>query len=469
MEENKMAAEPISSLMVKMGAPIVLSMMLQALYNIVDSAYLSNMKEAGEQALTALGLSFPVQLLMIAIAVGTGVGVNALIANALGQGNRKRASLAVGNAVTLGIIISVVFILFGIFGVEWYTNSQNVGNTLDPIVIAMANDYLKINCIVSCGIVFFSIFEKVIQATGRSLYSTIAQITGAVVNIVMDPIMIYGWLGCPEMGVSGAAWATVLGQIVSAIMVIAFHLRLDAEIDNQKEYLKLDGTIVKNIYKIGLPAIISQALLTVMTYGLNIILGSMIEVGENAVTVYGLYCKIQQLIIFASVGMRDVITPIVSFNMGSKNMARVKEGIHYGLIYTAGLMIIGTVVIELFASQITEFFSLSNTTYNMCVDCMRIVSMGFLFAGLCTAFQGIFQGIGRGVEPLLIALGRQVVFLLPVAYILSKMVHGYSDSSIIWWAFMVAEVCTSVMSLFMYHRAMKKLDTKEYAYKTKQA
>lgn len=469
MQENKMAVEPIGPLMMKMGTPIVLSMMLQALYNIVDSAYLSNMKEAGEQALTALGLSFPVQLLMIAIAVGTGVGVNALIANALGQGNQKRASRAVGNAVTLGIVISIVFIIFGVFGVEWYTNSQNVSNSLDPIVVAMANDYLRINCIVSFGIVFFSIFEKVIQATGRSFYSTVAQVTGAVVNIVMDPIMIYGWLGCPEMGVSGAAWATVLGQIVSAIMVVGFHLRLDHEIENRKEYLKLDANIVKNIYKIGLPAIISQALLTVMTYGLNIILGSMNDIGENAVTVYGLYCKIQQLIIFASVGMRDVITPIVSFNVGSKNYHRVKEGIRYGLLYTSVLMIIGTVVIELFASNITQFFSLSDMTFNMCVDCMRIVSLGFLFAGLCTAFQGVFQGIGRGIEPLVIALGRQVVFLLPVAYLFSKMVTGYENSSMIWWAFLIAETITLLVTIAMYQHAIRNMQVDEKAFQEKHA
>lgn len=464
-----MAVEPIGPLMMKMGTPIVLSMMLQALYNIVDSAYLSNMKEAGEQALTALGLSFPVQLLMIAIAVGTGVGVNALIANALGQGNQKRASRAVGNAVTLGIVISIVFIIFGVFGVEWYTNSQNVSNSLDPIVVAMANDYLRINCIVSFGIVFFSIFEKVIQATGRSFYSTVAQVTGAVVNIVMDPIMIYGWLGCPEMGVSGAAWATVLGQIVSAIMVVGFHLRLNREIENRKEYLKLDANIVKNIYKIGLPAIISQALLTVMTYGLNIILGSMNDIGENAVTVYGLYCKIQQLIIFASVGMRDVITPIVSFNVGSKNYHRVKEGIRYGLLYTSVLMIIGTVVIELFASNITQFFSLSDMTFNMCVDCMRIVSLGFLFAGLCTAFQGVFQGIGRGMEPLVIALGRQVVFLLPVAYLFSKMVTGYENSSMIWWAFLIAETITLLVTIAMYQHAIRNMQVDEKAFQEKHA
>lgn len=469
MEENKMAVEPVGSLMLKMGTPIVLSMMLQALYNIVDSAYLSNMKEAGEQALTALGLSFPIQLLMIAIAVGTGVGVNALIANALGQQNRKRASIAVGNAVTLGIIISIVFIIFGVFGVEWYTNSQNVSNTLDPIVVAMANDYLRINCIVSFGIVFFSIFEKVVQATGRSLYSTIAQVSGAVVNIVMDPIMIYGWLGCPEMGVKGAAWATVLGQIVSAVMVIGFHLHLDKEIDNKKEYLKPDLSIIKNIYKIGLPAIISQALLTVMTYGLNIILGSLPDIGENAVTVYGLYCKIQQLIIFAAVGMRDVITPVVSFNVGSRNIARVREGIRYGLIYTSVLMIAGTLIIEVFASPITTFFSLSDITFNMCVECMRIVSLGFLFAGLCTAFQGIFQGIGRGVESLVIALGRQVVFLLPVAYVFSKMITGYENSSIIWWAFLIAETLTLLVTIGMYQHAIKHVQIEEKAFQTKHA
>lgn len=463
-EENiKMASQPVGRLMASVGIPIVLSMMLQAVYNIVDSAYLSNMKEAGEEALTALGLAFPVQLLMVAIAIGTGVGTNALLSKSLGQGKKEKASLAAGNAIFMGIIIFIAFLIFGFLGVPAYVNSQNAGGNISNTVISMTIDYLQICCCISLGIVFFSIYEKMLQATGRSLYSTIAQIIGAVVNILLDPILIYGWFGVPEMGVKGAAYATVIGQIVSAILVFIFHMKLNVEIYKNLKYLKPKASVLKEIYTIGLPAIISQALLTVMTYGLNIILGRINVVGENAVTVYGLYCKIQQLIIFAAVGMRDAITPIVSFNYGMKAEKRIKEGIRYGMLYTLFLMVLGLVIIEVFAEPLTKFFSLSNVTYGMCVDCMRIVSLAFVFAGLCIAFQGVFQAIECGIESLLISLGRQIVFILPVAWILSRSVTGAENVSLIWWTFPIGEGLTLICTFLMYKRksVQKKINMEE--------
>lgn len=455
-QDSRMSTEPMGRLMLSLGIPIVFSMMLQAVYNIVDSAYLSNMREAGEEALTALGLAFPIQLLMIAVAIGTGVGTNALLAKSMGQGNREKANRVAGNAGFLGIVIFVVFLLVGIFGVPAYVNSQNAGGAISEIVLDMCIDYLRICCCVSFGIIFFSIYEKMLQAMGRSLYSTIAQVVGAVVNIVLDPIMIYGWLGCPEFGVKGAAYATVIGQIVSAVMVFVFHLKLNKEIDHSLKYLKPQGQIIKEIYAIGLPAIISQALLTVMTYGLNIILGRLPEVGENAVTVYGLYCKIQQMIIFAAVGVRDAITPIVSFNFGMKNKKRIKEGIRSGLILTAVLMILGTIIIEVGSAPLTRFFSLSDRSYQMCLDCIRIVSMAFLFAGICIAFQGVFQAIECGIESLLISLGRQVVFILPVAWLIAKAVTGADNVYIIWYTFLIGELLTLLCTIWMYVRASKR-------------
>lgn len=455
-KENRMASQPVNKLMISIGLPIVLSMMLQAVYNIVDSAYLSNMKEAGEEALTALGLAFPIQLLMVAVAIGTGVGTNALLSKSLGESNHEKVNKVAGNAIFMGILICIVFLIFGLFGVPGYVYSQNASGNIDPIVMAMTIDYLQICCVISLGIVFFSIYEKMLQATGRSLYSTIAQIVGAVVNIVLDPIMIYGWLGCPELGVSGAACATIIGQIVSAILVFVFHMRLNVEIDKSIKYIRPQIDIILEIYKIGLPAIISQALLTVMTYGLNIILVQIQNVGQNAVTVYGLYCKIQQLVIFAAVGMRDAITPIVSFNFGRRNKQRIRDGIRYGMIYTFGLMVLGLVIIELGADILTDFFSLSNTTYQICIDCMRIVSLGFIFAGLCIAFQGVFQAIGCGIESLMISLGRQVVFILPIAWILVKIINTGKHSSLVWWTFIIGEGITLILTLWMYKRAYRK-------------
>ena len=457
-QDNRMATAPVNKLMFSIGMPIVLSMMLQAVYNIVDSAFLSNMAEAGEEALTALGLAFPIQLLMVAVGVGTGVGTNALLSKSLGQGNREKASRTAGNGIFMGIIIFVVFLIFAFVGVPTYVNSQNASGNISDTVLLMAIDYLKICCGISFGIIFFSIYEKILQSTGRSLYSTIAQITGAVINIVLDPILIYGLLGAPQMGVKGAAYATVIGQIASAVLVFIFDMKMDVEIDKNVKYMRPNGKILKEIYQIGLPAIISQALLTVMTYGMNIILGSMQEIGENAVTVYGLYCKIQQLIIFAAVGMRDAITPIVSFNHGMRSSKRVKEGIKYGLIYTIILMVIGLVVMEAIARPLSVVFHLTDVTFTMCVQCVRIVSLGFILAGTCIAFQGIFQALECGIESLIISLNRQVVFVLPVAWLLSKLVTGAGNSYLVWWTFLIGEGLSFLVALIMFRR--KKVQNK---------
>ncbi len=454
--ESRLGTAPVKSLMISMGLPIVLSMMLQAVYNIVDSAFLSKMAEGGEQALTALGLAFPIQLLMVAVAIGTGVGANALLSKSLGQGDRLKASRVAGNTIFLGIIICIFFIIFGIVAVPQYVNTQSAGGTISQTVLDMTVDYLRICCCVSFGIIFFSVFEKMLQATGRSTYSTIAQILGAVANIILDPIMIYGLFGCPKFGVKGAAYATVLGQILSAVLTFAFHMKLNVEFDKKIIFCRPSGRIIKEIYAIGLPAIISQALLSVMTCGLNMVLGQIKEVGENAVTVYGLYCKIQQLVIFASVGMRDAITPIVSFAHGMKSKKRINEGIKYGLIYTTVLMVLGLVIIEGFAEPLTTLFSLSNVTYDLCVSCMRIVSIGFIFAGLNIAFQGIFQAIECGIESLVISAGRQVIFIVPVAWILARFVTGAENANIIWWTFLIGETITLILGIFMYKRAANK-------------
>lgn len=459
---NKMDVFPVNKLMAMVGLPIVFSMMLQAAYNIVDSAFLANMREAGEQALTALGLAFPIQLFMVAVAIGTGVGANALLAKCLGQGNRKKASMVAGNAIFLGIVIYILFLLFGFVGVPAYVNSQSAGGTISETVLLMAIDYLQICCCLSMGIIFFSIFEKFLQATGRSLYSTIAQIAGAVINIVLDPILIYGWLGFPEMGVKGAAYATVAGQIISALLVLFFHLKMNVEVDKNLKYLKPSGKIIKEIYAIGLPAIIAQALLTVMTYGLNIILGQIKDVGENAVTVYGLYCKIQQLVIFAAVGIRDAITPIVSFNYGKRDKKRIKEGIRYGMLYTTVLMVIGLLVIEIFARPLTGFFSLSGTSFNLCVSCMRIISAAFIFAGLNIALQGVFQALECGLESLVISIGRQVLFILPVAWAFVQFIDGPENISLVWWTFLIGEGITLLCGVLMYRRTIReKINTIE--------
>ncbi len=414
-KDNKMASMSVNKLMINMGVPMIISMMLQAVYNIVDSAFVANMEGNGEMALNALTLAFPVQMLMVAIGIGTGVGVNALLAKSMGQGDMDKASKTAGNGVFLMAVIYVVFLLFGMLGTEGYIASQ----TKNPAIAEMATDYLKICCGWSFGILYFSLYEKVLQATGKSVYSTVAQITGAVVNIILDPILIYGWLGCPQLGVKGAAYATIIGQIASALVGLVLHLKANKEIKNSLIFIKPSGRIIKGIYSIGFAAIIAQALMSVMTYLLNVI---FVRIGENVVTAYGLYYKIQQFILFAAFGLRDAITPIVSFNHGMGSRERVKDGVKYGLIYTLGIMLIGLIGLEVFAEPFVGIFGLSGETKELCVSAMRVISVSYMFAGANIAFQGIFQALDSGMESLIISVCRQFLFVIPVAYLFAKLV-----------------------------------------------
>lgn len=452
-QTNKMGTAPVNKIMLSMGIPMIISMVLQAVYNIVDSAFVSNMKTNGEAALTALTLAFPVQTLMIAFAVGTGVGVNALISRSLGASDKEQANKAAGNGLFLCGVIYIAFLLFGLFGTNIYVASQ----TSDSLIADMTNSYLKICCTVSFGVMFFGIYEKVLQATGKSIFSTIAQISGAVTNIILDPIMIYGLLGCPEMGVKGAAYATVVGQMVSMVTAMILHVVFNKEIENNAKYLKPSIKIIGQIYSIGLPAIIAQALMSFMTYGLNIILG---RIGTSAVTAYGLYFKIQQFILFAAFGLRDAITPIVSFNYGMKNRQRVKDGIKYGIGYTLAIMLTGCVVLEAIAVPLTGAFGLSGQTEELCISAIRIISVSFMFAGLNIAFQGIYQALQSGMESLVLSLCRQMIFVLPVAYGLMIAVVGSAsrNASLVWITFPIAEIITAIIGiLFMRNIFNKKI------------
>lgn len=450
-ESNRMGSTPVNKLMLSMGVPMILSMVLQAFYNIVDSAFVSNMASNGEDALNALTLAFPMQMLMVAIGIGTGVGTNALLAKRLGQGDKEKASKVAGNGVFLAIIIYIAFLLFGLFGVRFYISTQ----TSNQLIFDMAVDYLTICCVASMGIVFFPIYEKLLQATGHSMYSTIAQIAGAVANIVLDPIMIYGWLGCPEFGVKGAAYATVIGQCASAVLALIFHLKVNKDISNKLKYIKPSGRVIKEIYSIGLPAIIAQALMSVMTYGLNIILGT---VSETMVTAYGLYYKIQQFVLFAAFGLRDAITPIVSFSHGMRNKSRIRDGIKYGMIYTFVIMLIGTIVVELLAVPFSDVFGLSGETQSLCISAMRIISISFIFAGANIAFQGVFQALDGGLESLIVSICRQLIFVLPVAWLFVQIINGSLDSAwLVWITFPIAEIATVAIACLLMKRTNKKI------------
>lgn len=423
VKQNKMAEMPVNKLMLNMGIPMILSMMLQAAYNIVDSAFVANMQESGEAAINALTLVFPVQMFMVAIGIGTGVGANASIAKCLGAKDSKRAGLAAGNTLFLATVIYAVFLLFGIFGCRSYIASQ----TKNPLILEMGVDYLRICCVFSFGISYFSVLEKMLQATGKSLYSTIAQVTGAVCNIIFDPILIYGLLGFPRLGVRGAAYATVLGQIVSFLVALFAHLKWNKEIEKKKEYFKPSGDVIKSIYAIGVPAIIAQALMSVMTYLLNIIL---VKVSENMVTAYGLYYKIQQFILFAAFGLR----------------------------YTLYIMLAGFVILEVFATPFSALFDLSGETQSLCISAIRIISLSFVFAGCNIAFQGVFQALDSGLPSLIVSVCRQFLFVVPVAYGFTMLVlHGNGvPSYIIWFAFLIAEWGSTIIALVFYKRVSSR-------------
>ena len=394
-ESNKMKDMPVNKLMIQMGIPMILSMALQAVYNIVDSAFVGNMRVGSEAALNALTLVFPVQMLMVAVGIGTGVGTNALLARTLGQGNSKKAAKVAGNSLFLGVIIYVVCLLFGIFGVRAYISSQ----TVDAEVLEMGVSYLRICCVISFGIIFFSLFEKLLQATGRSLYSTI-------------------------------------GQVASAVLLLIFHIRLNKEFGHGVKYMKPDAGVIKEIYAIGLPAIIAQALMSIMVYVMNLIL----KFNPSAQTAYGLFYKVQQFVLFLAFGLRDAITPIIAFAYGMRNKKRIQDGIKYGLIYTIALMILGIGITEIFPGAFATLFN-AGQSREYFIGAMRVISVSFLFAGINVAYQGIYQALDGGLESLVISLLRQLIIILPLAGIFSLFVrNGQMGISLIWWAFPVTEV-----------------------------
>lgn len=443
-ENNKMKNEPVNKLMLQMGVPMILSMALQAVYNIVDSAFVGKMKEGSEAALNALTLVFPIQMLMVALAIGTGVGVNALLARTLGQRNREKASKVAGNGLFLATAIYIICVLFGLFGIKAYISSQ----TSDALVLSMSVDYLRICCLLSFGVVFFSIFEKLLQATGRSLYSTIGQVTGAIINMILDPVLIYGF----NLGVQGAAYATVIGQILSALLLVVFHMRLNKEFDHGLTYTKPNKRIIKEIYSIGLPAIIAQALMSFMVYAMNLIL----KFDASAQTAYGLFYKVQQFVLFMAFGLRDAITPIIAFSYGMQNKQRVKDGIKYGLIYTIVLMVAGTLITELFPNFFATLFNAGQSRIYF-ISAVRIISISFVFAGINIAFQGVYQALNGGMESLVVSLLRQAILILPLAWGFSKLVIQYDmDVSLIWYAFVITEVLSCVVGWVFLRRIEKK-------------
>ncbi len=456
-KENVMGTGSVPGVMIKMAIPVIISMLLQACYNIVDSVFVSRMPDTaqitgmGEYGVNALTLAFPLQMIIGAFGIGTGVGVNALVSRSLGEADREKAGKAAGNGLFAAFIFSLMFVAVGFFVVDIYVRSQ----TSDPVSIFMCSTYLSINMFVSFGMVFFGIFEKLLQSTGKTVYSTIAQICGAATNIILDPIMIFGLIGFPALGIAGAAWATVIGQVVSMIVACVLHFKKNKEVPSGLKYLKPEGHIMKGIFAIALPAIIMQALMSVMSYGINLIFGS---VSTAAVTAYGIFFKIEQFLLFALFGLRDVITPVIAYNYGAGYEKRVRQGIKYGVLFCVIVMTGGTIAFEFFAPALVSMFNLSDHSAELCIRALRIIGSCLIFVGINMALQGVFQALNSGFSSLVVSLLRMLVIVLPLAYIFSLMPAA---EHLIWLSIPIAEVISAIVAIILTKRLIRRTYRKQ--------
>ena len=449
-QKNKMAEVPMKKLFWKMGLPMIISMVLQALYNVVDSIFVTNMGEKGAIANQALTIAFPIQILIIAIGVGTGIGINALLSKSLGEKDQKKVNKVAGNGIFLSICIFVVFLLFGTFGSKWFISLFAGGN---EEVIAMGTTYLQICCCFSLGSIGYTVYERFLQATGKTMLSTIAQISGAVANIVLDYVFIFP-LG---MGVAGAAWATVIGQFISLFVAMYFHYTKNKEINGNLKYIRPDFALIKGIYKIGISAAIMQALLSVMMAGMNAILGMAKADPTILVGSFGIYYKIQQIALFSAFGLSNTIISILSFNYGMKDKERINDCIKYGIIDTLIVTFILTLVFEIFAKPLSSLFALTGGTskeiIEVCTMSLRIASIGYVFMGFSLAVQGVLQSLGYAIKPLIISLLRLVIFIFPIAYFFTM---SDNVTNIVWWTFPIAEVLTAIISVFILKSTYKE-------------
>ena len=461
-ENNRMKEMPVKRLMVAMGIPMILSMALQAVYNIVDSAFVGNMREGSEAALNALTLVFPVQMLMVAFGIGTGVGVNALLARTLGQNNRKKASAVAGNGLFLGAVIYVLCLLFGFVGVRAYIVSQ----TSDEQVISMAVDYLFICCVLSFGIIFFSLFEKLLQATGRSVYSTIGQVTGAVVNIILDPIMIYGLGPVPEMGVIGAALATVIGQIFGMALGLWGVFRQQKVLNVNMREFKWRGQTIKDIYRVGLPGIVMQSVVSVMTAGMN---GILIAFSQTAVNVLGVYFKLQTFVFMPVFGLNQGALPVMGYNYGARNRKRLMGAYKITLTAAVVIMALGLVLFQLLPEQMLMLFvdksdaAAAQKMIEVGVPALKTISLSFLGAAFGIINSTLFQATARGMNSLIVSVCRQLVVILPAAWLLGQQ-FGLNA---VWYAFPIAEIAAFFISYILlwreYRSELRFLDVEKEA------
>ena len=445
--ENKMGTMSVGRLLVQISLPMMISMLVQALYNIVDSIFVA---QISENALTAVSLAFPIQNLMISTAVGTGVGVNALLSRRLGEQNEKGVTDSALNGIFLYAVTMIVFAALGLFLPRWYFESQ----TNNPEIIEYGVQYLSICMIVSFGLYGAILFERLLQSTGRTVLSMISQLAGAITNIIFDPLLIFGLLGFPKLGIAGAAWATVFGQIVGFVISFTLNLTKNKEIKFTVKGFRPNGRTIADIYKVGVPSILLGSIGSLLTYLINLILGAFTM---TAVAVYGVYFKLQSFIFMPVFGLNNGIVPIVAYNYGAKRKDRIMRSIKLCAIAAVMIMVAGLLIFELFPCQLLAMFNASDEMYAIGVPALRRIAIHFPVAAVCITLISVFQALGKGLMSMIVSFVRQVIVLLPAAYLLSLT----GDVNNIWWSFIIAEGASLVASLIgmkvTYDKELKNL------------
>ncbi len=438
---------PVAKLVTTMSLPMIISMLVQALYNVVDSMFVSRVSE---NALTAVSLAFPAQNLMIAVATGTAVGVNALLSKSLGEKNQKRADSVAENGVFLALVGFVIFLLFGLFGTGAFLRSQ----TDIKEIVDYGTDYLTVCCCFSFGVFGQIMFERLMQATGRTFYTLITQGVGAVVNIILDPIFIFGYFGVPRMEAKGAAVATVIGQIVAFILAVILNKFKNPDVNLKLLKFRPDFKMIGRIYAIGVPSIIMVAIGSIMTYSLNRIL---ISFTETAAAVFGVYFKLQSFVFMPIFGLNNGVIPIVAYNYGAKKRERVIKAIKVAIVFAVSFMMIGLAVMQLMPAQLLGIFNASKEMLEIGTTALRTISLSFIAAGFSVVMSSTFQAFGKGVYSMLISIARQIIVLIPAAYLLSRT--GVLAN--IWWAFPIAEVMSVLVAtalfIVLYKNVIKEI------------
>ena len=442
LQENKMGVMPEGRLLLNMALPMIVSMLVQALYNVVDSIFVS---QVSESAVTALSLAFPIQNLQIGFAVGIGVGVNSLLSKSLGEGNQEAANRTAGNGFILMLIVTALFMLFGVIGVRPYYEMQStVRETVEGGIV-----YSQICCLLTAGVFLSILGERLLQATGRTVYTMITQSTGAILNIILDPILIHGWFGAPAMGIAGAAVATVIGQWVSAALVWFFNFRFNPEVQFGARYLRLEGKTVRQILVVGVPSIVMNGIGSVMTFGMNQILQNFTE---TATGVFGVYFKLQSFFFMPLFGLNNATISIIAFNFGARKPKRITKTLKIACSIALGLMVAGLLVFQLAPDALLGLFNPSESFLSIGRAALRTISWSFPIASFCIVLGACFQALGNGIYTTITSLCRQMLVLLPAAYLLSLT----GDVDKVWLSFIVAEFASGTATFYFFRRIYRE-------------